>query len=193
MTTNKTFWAGLALFQIAFGSAVFLVTRSLYDTDVQAPAHGTMQTNGTSNAQDELLDALRNPFFTNEPADFEAITDPAEVSRLANEAFANKDYRTAAGLYRRLLSLDPQNVDVYNNLGLTLHYTGQTDEALDWLNKGVVVNSEYQRIWLTLGFVSSAAGDMNTARTALNNAINKGSDESIRQSALRMLEQLPKT
>ena len=190
MPTTKTFWVGLALFQIAFGCAVFLITRSIYDTNVTPEIHGTTETPAPTNAQDELLDALRNPFFDNESPDFESITDPAEVSRLANEAFVNKDYGTAAGLYRRLLSLDPQNVDVYNNLGLTLHYIGRTDEALEWLNKGVVVNGDYQRIWLTLGFVSSAAGDTATARAALNNAVNNGSDESIRQSAQRMLEQI---
>lgn len=191
MTTNKTFWVGLALFQVAFGSAVFLITKSIYVDDASAPAPGATGFSSTRDPQDELLDAVRNPFFTNETPTFETISDPAEVSRLANEAFMAKDYRNAAGLYRRLLRLEPQNVDVYNNLGLTLHYIGRTEEALEWLNKGVVVDSEYQRIWLTLGFVASAAGDTDTARNALNNAIDKGSDESIRQSAQGMLEQLP--
>lgn len=191
MPTNKVFWVGLALFQIAFASAVFFITKNMYDDGATPSAHSVMDLSGARNAQDELRDAMNNPFFNNGSSAFDTISDPAEVSRLANEAFTNKDYGTAANLYRRLLSLDPQNVDVYNNLGLTLHYIGRTDEALEWLNKGVVVNGEYQRIWLTLGFVASAAGDTATARTALNNAVNKGSDESIRESAQRMLEQIP--
>ena len=41
MTTTKTFWVGLALFQIAFGSAVFFITRSIYIEDAAPAAIGT--------------------------------------------------------------------------------------------------------------------------------------------------------
>lgn len=191
MTTNKTFWLGLVLFQIAFGSAVFIITRNIYIEESGAPVTDSLARSSSTNAQDELLNTLDNPFFKNEFPAFEVSENPAEVSRLANEAFANEDYAAAAELYRRLLTFDPQNVDVYNNLGLTLHYVGRSEEALEWLNQGVAINEENQRIWLTLGFVASQTGNTSTARDALNNAITKGSDESIRESARGMLESLP--
>jgi Flp pilus assembly protein TadD len=116
--------------------------------------------------------------------------DPAEISRQANEFFARQQYQQAAALYQRLLAIDPQNVEVHNNLGLTLHYLGRSDEALRRLNDGVALDSSHQRIWLTLGYVNSQLGNVEQARTALTKATEVGSNESIRQSAQRMLEEL---
>jgi len=72
-----------------------------------------------------------------------------------------------------------------------LHYLGRSDEALRRLNDGVAVDAEHQRTWLTLGYVNSQLGNTGQARTALTNAVQFGSNESIRQSAMRMLEELP--
>ena len=113
------------------------------------------------------------------------------MSRRADEYFANKQYDQATAMYERLLALRPNDVDILNNLGLTLHYLGRSTEALDRLEEGVAVDSENQRIWLTLGYVNSALGNTGQAREALTNAIQTGTDESIRQSAKAMLEALP--
>ncbi|MDH3751165.1 MAG: hypothetical protein OEU40_11265, partial [Gammaproteobacteria bacterium] len=75
--------------------------------------------------------------------------------------------------------------------GLTLHYLGRSTEALRRLNDGIAVDRSNQRIWLTLGYVNSELGNTEEARTALTTATQIGSDESIRQSALNMLENLP--
>jgi len=89
------------------------------------------------------------------------------------------------------LAFDPTNVEVHNNLGLTLHYLGRSEEALRRLNDGVALDSNNQRIWLTLGYVNSQLGNVEHARTALTKATQIGSNESIRQSAERMLDELP--
>ena len=94
-------------------------------------------------------------------------------------------------MYEELLAYRPNDGEVYNNLGLTLHYIGQSTEALRRLNEGVAVDSDYQRIWLTLGFVNSQLGYMDQARTALTTATQVGTNESIRRSAMQMLEELP--
>jgi Flp pilus assembly protein TadD len=97
----------------------------------------------------------------------------------------------AADLYARLLALNPKNVDILNELGLTLHYTGRSAEALQRLNEGVALNPAHQRIRLTLGFVNSQLGNFQEARAALTAATQLGTDQSIRQSALDMLKNLP--
>ena len=94
-------------------------------------------------------------------------------------------------MYEQLLVIRPNDVETYNNLGLTLHYLGRSTEALRRLNDGVAVDAEHQRIWLTLGFVNSQLGNSEQARTALTTAAQIGSDDSIRQSAMKMLEDLP--
>jgi Flp pilus assembly protein TadD len=95
-------------------------------------------------------------------------------------------------LYRQLLTFDATNAEIYNNLGLTLHYLGSSEEALQKLNEGVALDPTHQRSWLTLGFVNSQLGNTEQARTALTNASQTGTDEEIHQSALKMLESLPK-
>jgi len=113
------------------------------------------------------------------------------ISRQADIAFTNKQYDTAATLYEKLLSFSPNDAEIYNNLGLTLHYIGRSEEALRRLNEGVAVDGGHQRIWLTLGYVNSQLGNFEQARTALTNAIQVGGNESIRESATKMLEELP--
>jgi Flp pilus assembly protein TadD len=113
------------------------------------------------------------------------------MSRQADEYFSNRQYDRAADLYERLLVFSPNNAEIHNNLGLTLHYLGRSTDALRRLNDGIAVDRSNQRIWLTLGYVNSELGNTEEARTALTTATQIGSDESIRQSALNMLENLP--
>ena len=93
-------------------------------------------------------------------------------------------------MYERLLAFNPNNAETYNNLGLTLHYLGRSTDALRRLNEGVAVDAENQRIWLTLGYVNSQLGNTEQARAALTTAVQIGSDELIRQAAMKMLEDL---
>ena len=93
-------------------------------------------------------------------------------------------------MYEKLLALDPDNVDTLNNLGLTLHYVGRSDEARQRLNEGAALDPTYQRIWLTLGFVNSTLGNVADARAALNTAVGMDPDNDVGKSASRMLKEL---
>jgi Flp pilus assembly protein TadD len=55
----------------------------------------------------------------------------------------------------------------------------------------VKVDANYQRIWLTLGFVNKQLGNTVQARTALTTAVQLGADNDIGRSAGKMLEGLP--
>ncbi len=110
---------------------------------------------------------------------------------MANELFAKQDYQQAAKLYEKLLAFAPENADTYNNLGLTLHYIGRSDEALKMLDEGSIIDPSNQRIWLTLGFVSNQLGDTEKARTALQTAVDLGADTKVGESAAKMLAELP--
>jgi tetratricopeptide (TPR) repeat protein len=114
-----------------------------------------------------------------------------ELSRQADVYFSNRQYAQAAEMYERLLAFDPNNAEIYNNLGLTLHYLGRSAEALQRLDEGVAVDPDNQRIWLTTGYVNSELGKIDQARGALANATLIGDNESIRQSAQQMLDNLP--
>lgn len=191
MTRDAKFWAAMAVFQVLFGLGVFAVTRDYYVQDANTVAAHPPIVDNPATAWPQGI--TETDIARLAPGVFgEATTqDPVEISRQADEFFANKQYQGAANSYERLLAFDPKNVEVLNNLGLTLHYLGRSDEALSTLNDGIAEDPKNQRIWLTLGYVNSQLGNTEQARTALTTATEIGTDESIRRSAMQMLEGLP--
>ncbi len=116
--------------------------------------------------------------------------DPETMSLLANKYFANKQYAEAADLYGQLSALDPGNVDIQNNLGLTLHYINRSEEALTVLKKGSALNPGNQRILLTLGYVNKALGNLDEAKLSLQTARTIDPDNDVGRSASKMLSEL---
>ena len=119
------------------------------------------------------------------------IEDPLELARQASEFFSYRQFDKAADAYERLLAIDPDNAETYNNLGITLHYLGKSSEALQILNEGIAVDPSHQRTWLTQGGVNSQLGNIEQARTSLTTATKIDPDNEIGQSAAKMLQSLP--
>ena len=191
MIKNYKFWISLAAFQVVFGLAIFAVTRQYYLADATpVPTARSLTNESITQRSDNITAADLEKFNLSVPAQ-SLPDDPLEISRQANKFFASAQYEQAASLYEKLLDFDPNNADTYNNLGITLHYLGRSDEALQSLNDGIAADQTYQRIWLTLGFVNSQLGNTDEARSALSTAMQVGTDEAIRKSAAEMLEGLP--
>jgi Flp pilus assembly protein TadD len=191
MIRDSKFWISMAVFQVFFAYAVFAITRDYYEVDVQEktsrPSTIAQPTSvWPDNISEAEIDRLSLPGLGNL-----APQDPLEIYRQAEQFFANKQYDRAVQSYEQLLAFSPNDAEIHNNLGLTLHYLGRSDEALQRLNEGISIDPENQRIWLTLGYVNSQLGNTEEARSALTNATQIGSDESIKRSALQMLEALP--
>ena len=191
MIRDSKFWISMAVFQVFFAYAVFAITRDYYEVDVQEktsrPSSIVQSTPVWPNSISEAeIDRLSLPGLGDLSSQ-----DPLEIYKRANEFFANKQYNKAAEYYERLLAFSPNDAEIHNNLGITLHYLGRSNEALERLHKGVAVDPNHQRTWLTLGYVNSQLGNTEEARSALTNATQIGSDESIKRSALQMLEALP--
>jgi Flp pilus assembly protein TadD len=196
MERNGKFWAGMAIFQVAFGLAVFGATRAYYldDTSTSAAGGGNAATGAATVRQRPAPQP--GGISANDIALSSAMTmpseDPAAMARQADTLFREKQYGRAAELYARLLELNPDNAaEARNNLGLTLHYLGRHEEALAQLREGAEANPDHQRIWLTLGFVSSQLGNVDEARRALTRATETGGNLTIKESAQQMLDALP--
>jgi tetratricopeptide (TPR) repeat protein len=116
--------------------------------------------------------------------------DPAALARQGDQFFAEQRYDLAAQRYRQAIDAGSRDANDYNSLGLTLHYLGRSAEALQVLNEGLALDSTYQRIWLTLGYVNSQLGNAGPAREALTTAVRMGPDNEIGQSAAKMLDSL---
>jgi tetratricopeptide (TPR) repeat protein len=70
---------------------------------------------------------------------------------------------------------------------LALFYTGKPQESIEILKKGTGIDPEYQRIWLSLGFVMLSTGNKDDARTALVRARDIDPDSIIGREAVKML------
>ena len=191
MIRSPKFWISMAVFQVVFGLAVFGLTRQYYIHDPDNSRTGPTALRQPSLERPDRITESRLSQLDMSRFNQSIIKDPVEISRQADESFNKKEYGRAADLYQRLLKLDPNDVDTYNNLGLTLHYLGRSTEALGKLNEGVGVDPTSQRIWLTLGFVNSQLGNTEQAHTALTTAVKINADNEIGQSAVKMLENLP--
>src|SRR6056297_2085797 len=195
MERNGKFWAGMAIFQVAFGLAVFGATRTYYldDTSTTAAGGGNAATGAATVRQRPAPQP--GGISANDIALSSAMTmpseDPAAMARQADNLFREKQYGRAADLYARLLERNSDNVEARNNLGLTLHYLGRHDEALQQLREGAEANPDHQRIWLTLGFVSSQLGDVEEARRALTKATETGGNMTIKEHTSELLDALP--
>ena len=109
------------------------------------------------------------------------------LSQQADALFGQGRYAEAIPLYRRILELSADDLDAHNDLGLALHYTGQTAEGLAILAQGTVKGPEFQRIWLTYGFVQGQSGDQAGAVTTLTRARDLGPETGIGKEAARLL------
>ena len=191
MTRDSRFWTLLIVFQIAFGFIVFAVTRDYYGQEVDSSSPHALPPGQAATAWPNGIAANEIARMTSSDQNQFLLQDPVEISRQANVYFTNRQYEQAAQMYERLLAFAPNDAEIYNNLGLTLHYLGRSTEALQRLEQGSAADPDHQRIWLTTGFVNSELGNVDQARTALTNATLIGDDDSIRQSAQKMLDNLP--
>ena len=190
MFKSPKFWIPMIAFQIVFGLSIFTITRQYYIQDLVdtgAAPSGTEQASIAMPSQSASMNISLSNLTTFTPSP----TDPVEIARLANEYFSLNQYDRAAEMYQQLLTLNPSNVDIYNNLGITLHYLGKSTEAIDKLNEGATLDPTYQRIWLTLGFVNTQLGNLEQARSALETAVKIGTDNDVGRSAEQMLAELP--
>lgn len=190
MNRNATFWIFLSIFQIAFGWTVFAATRHYYTQDAspavpnQAAPHsaGTaMPEAGPGNEMEQLIN-----LFPTEPT----AQDAESILVRADNQFAQAQYEQAAQGYSQLIEMGIRNADIYNNLGITLHYLGRSAEALEVLEDGINLEPQYQRIWLTSGFVNIQAGNIEQARAALTRARDLGPGNEVGQAAEQMLQQI---
>ena len=180
----------VVLLQIVTGVVVFTITRAYYldKAGTNPVAVSTQQAEMADLTTDELIHSLEEKLAI-QPVS----ANPAEINQQANQAFQQQNFERAAELYQRLVELTPEDASAYNNLGLTLHYLGRSQDALQILKMGSELQPGFQRIWLTLGFVNKGIGQNAAARQAFEQAIALGVDTDPGRSAQAMLQDLPQS
>lgn len=186
-------WIIFALFLAFYGFAVFALTRDHYlrkPSPLAAASPASQSPHGLppetrQQPRTWIQDAMQPSANADPTSTIE--TNPVLLDKNADDLFAQKRFAEAIPLYRRIIELDPEDVDAHNDLGLALHYSGQSRQGLELLRAGTVKDPDFQRIWLTLGFVSAQVGDAANAKPALEKARNLDPHNSIGQEATRLL------
>ncbi|VAV85304.1 hypothetical protein MNBD_DELTA01-1219 [hydrothermal vent metagenome] len=112
-------------------------------------------------------------------------------SRLGDAYFDMKDFNSAVVSYKKAISINPSDVDAYNDLALSYHYLDNTAEGLAYVNQGIEKNPGYQRIWLTKGFLMAfGVGSSEEAAAALQKAHELDPTTPVGQAAKAYLEEL---
>ena len=120
----------------------------------------------------------------------EKANDPEALANLGDNYFEGGKFAEAVDIYNKVLSLAPDDVDTYNDLGLAYAYLNQIDKSIETLQKGAEIMPSYQRIWISLGFVSVSSGKNELARTALTTAVELGPDTTVGKEASKMLKEI---
>lgn len=81
------------------------------------------------------------------------------------------DTNRAKELYGRALDRDPQNADLYNNLGMLYNSSGELDRAEDAYRRAVSLNPKLAAAWSNLGVLLDLRGRRKEAIAALQQAI----------------------
>ena len=190
MKINFKLFSVILLSQIVTGALVFTLTRAYYlDRPASNPGTASARTVDPADlTTDKLIRSLEEKLTAQS-----ASANPAELNQQADEAFQQQNFERAVELYQRLVELSPEDASAYNNLGLTLHYLGRSQDALQILKMGSELQPDFQRIWLTLGFVNKGIGQNTAARQAFERAIALGADTDPGRSARAMLQELPQS
>ena len=192
MKLNLKLFSVIVLIQIVTAALVFTLTRAYYreGTSIASTSEEPLPSIPSAISSSKMMGGFPG-FPERETPVIPSSNNTVEINQQAHQAFRNKDYEAAAKLYQRVIDLAPGSAETYNNLGLTLHYIDRSDEALVILKKGAGIQPDFQRIWLTLGFVQIGIGNYPNAKRSLERAIELGPETKQGKSAREMLSKLP--
>ena len=103
-----------------------------------------------------------------------AAMQASAVGSSADSAYQAKDWSTAAGLYRKLVTLQPESFTGWMRLGVSLHGLGRNQEALQALEKAGAVGAPASSVQYQVAIVRASTGDRSKALDALAEAVAQG-------------------
>ncbi len=170
---SKKYIVGIILAAIVVGVAGYLIGSK---SKVPAPGQGT-ETSAPGQTDSAMLVAELEAGLRKNPDDL------ATLRRLADAYFDIAEFNKAAEHYKALVS-KTQEVDLYNEIGISLHYAGRSAEGITYIDEGIKKDPGHQRIWLTKGFIMAhGVGDMKAAKSAWEKARSLNPDSPIGKAA----------
>ena len=119
--------------------------------------------------------------------------DWAIYARLGDVYFRLRRFEDAIKYYKKAIELNPDDVDTYNDLGLSNHYMGKSVEGLKYIEEGIKRDPYYHRIWLTKGFILAyGLGKKEEAEKAWQKALKLDPEGQVGKAAKAYLEEFSK-
>jgi len=106
-------------------------------------------------------------------------TEPTYYFNLGNIYMKEKDFDEAISLYKRVIDLDNNFADAYNNLAFCLYKKSQDlDKAREYVDRAIELNPESRGYYLdTLGLICLKQGDIDKAISLYKQALKSFDDE----------------
>ncbi len=152
----------------------------------------------TKSVQSADTPATQTPNQSMAVAELEAMLkekpgDEELLIRLADAYFEVKQFPKAVNYYKAAIKANPENADLYNDIGIALHYMGNSAEGIRYIDEGIKANPYQQRIWLTKGFILAyGMGDLDAAKGAWEKTRALDPESGIGKAAADYLSQASK-
>ncbi len=115
--------------------------------------------------------------------------DVASRVALGNAYFDAERFGEASVWYEQALALNPSDVNVSTDLGVSYYYTRQPDRALEQFDRSLAVDPRHSKTILNIGIVRAyAKQDLDGAGTAWQQVIEIAPDSPEARAAQEALE-----
>lgn len=108
----------------------------------------------------------------------EAILRANEAAKLGDAAFSRKDYYAALVKYLESVQLNPNNIYVYNTLGITYSQLKYFEKAADAFSHSMALNPKYPYPYNNMGSILLAQNSLKKAERYFRKAISLKADEA---------------
>jgi tetratricopeptide (TPR) repeat protein len=116
-------------------------------------------------------------------------TNPKPRVELANLYFDAQKFDEAITWYEAALELNPNDVNVSTDLGVSYYYTNNPDKALEQLDRSLKIDPRHAKTLLNVGIVKAfAKQDLEGALKAWQQVIQLAPDSPEGQAAKRALD-----
>jgi len=155
--------------------------------------------NGTSapvqQAQPSMQASMPNQDTAIEMLKIRLFDDPENgelLAKLGDAYFEQRRFDEAIPIYERAVLFNPKDYDALNDLGLSYHYTGNTEAALTALDKSAAANPNYKFARLSKGYILLSLGRYDEAEAPLRKAQELDPNGGVGEEAGKMLMQVEK-
>ena len=81
----------------------------------------------------------------------------------AMELFKERKYKECIDVFHSVLENEPDNADVYNNMGVSYSCLGEYEKAVNYLTKALELDPELAQAYINLSDLYYKAGDLASA------------------------------